>query len=104
MKVGNHTITCTAKGYNGLSTTVSKDITVEYRKDSTVSWDGWITLDLAYPAESINRKWKLFDSNVTVSTSSPYYQWMDYTGPITVKISDFEKIRMEYDINGKTVI
>ncbi len=104
MKVGNHTITCTAKGYNGLSTTVSKDITVEYRKDSTVSWDGWITLDLAYPAESINRKWKLFDSNVTVSTSSPYYQWMDYTGPITVKISDLEKIRMEYDINGKTVI
>ena len=103
LKVGKHQIVCSAYGNNGLTTTITKDIEVLYRTGTNKTWDGWITLTLEYPPESIDRQWKLYDPNVLVTPDQSDYYWQDYTGPITVRVSDVDKIMIAYTINGQRI-
>ena len=65
-------------------------------------WDGWITLTLYYPVGSTARQWRLgaegetrYDKNLS---------WQDYTGPITVRISDVENVWIKYKLGDEEVI
>ena len=65
-------------------------------------WDGWITLSLYYPDGATEKMWRLsqegetrYDDNLT---------WEEYTGPITVRLSQVEDIWIKYKINGETKI
>ena len=65
-------------------------------------WDGWITLSLYYPSNSTERKWRLGESGEIRGID--YNDWKDYTGPITVRLSDVENIWISYVVDNKTVI
>ena len=65
-------------------------------------WDGWITMNLYYPANSTERKWRLSSEGEIRYDEST--QWKDYTGPITVKLSDVDNIWIKYKIDGKEYI
>ena len=88
---GKHTIVCSAVSNNGIATTVSKDITVENEDLSNEVWDGFIKLNLYYPTGSIDRQWRLGKEDVTRVNG-----WTDYTGPITIKLSDIENVYIRY--------
>ncbi len=65
-------------------------------------WDGWITLTLYYPSNSTERKWRLGESGEIRGID--YNDWKDYTGAITVRLSDVENIWISYVVDNKTVI
>ncbi len=65
-------------------------------------WDGWITLSLYYPSNSTERKWRLGESGEIRGID--YNDWEEYTGPITVRLSDVENIWISYVVDNKTVI
>ena len=65
-------------------------------------WDGWITLSLYYPSNSTERKWRLGETGEV--RSAEYDNWQDYTGPITVRLSDVENIWISYIVDGKKVV
>ena len=65
-------------------------------------WDGWITLTLYYPAGSTDRQWRLGEEGETRYDEN--LAWKDYTGPITVRLSDVENVWIRYNLNGEEVI
>ncbi len=101
LPIGNHTIVCTATNKEGMSTTVSKDVRVTSPVTDEES-DGWIWLNLHYPAASTKREWKKLDENEVLSGND--LDWKDYTGPIRVKIEDIDKIYIRYMLDGNEVI
>ena len=99
---GQHTITCKAEGNNGLTTTVSKDVTITEGQKLGIL-DGWITMNLYYPENATDMEWMIKDPTV-LRTGYQKDTWMPYTGPITVKLSDVENVYIRYKIQGQTVI
>ncbi len=80
-----------------------KDGTLPEIVDDIVdTWDGWIKLTLFYPSNSTERKWRLGESG-EIRTAT-YNNWQDYTGPITVRLSDVENIWISYVVDNKTVV
>ena len=65
-------------------------------------WEGWIRLTLYYPEDSIERKWRLSEEGETRYDDN--LEWEDYTGPITVRLSQVENIWIKYKVNGEEVI
>ncbi len=65
-------------------------------------WDGWITLSLYYPSNSTERKWRLGEPGEV--RESENLVWQDYTGPITVRLTDVENIWISYIVDNKKVI
>ena len=65
-------------------------------------WDGWITLELYYPDDAKEKMWRLSEEGETRYDES--LAWEEYTGPITVRISQIPNIWIKYKINGETVI
>ena len=65
-------------------------------------WDGWIKLTLYYPEDSTERKWRLSEEGETRYDDN--LEWEDYTGPITVRLSQVENIWIKYKIKGEEVI
>ena len=103
LPIGDHTITCTANGNNGLSAVTSKKIRVDYQKASDEEWDGWVILNLYYPEKSTNRMWRL--KSISSPRDGSYgTEWQPYVGPIRVRIEDVGNIYIKYDLNGSTII
>ena len=103
INVGSHKITCEAKGNNGYTTSVEKEIKVELEEVGFEVFDGYLLLTLYYPKNSTNWQWRL-DTNGEIRTGYNDSGWQDYTGPILVKIEDLQNIYIRYNINGETVI
>ena len=102
LPLGNHTIVCTATNKEGMSTTVSKDVYVKITESNEEEIDGWIWLNLHYPANSTKWEWKKIDENEEAVGDDNL--WHEYTGPIRVRIEDIDKIYIRYEIDGNEVI
>ena len=100
--IGNHTITCTATNKEGMSTTVSKDVYVKITDAEEEDLNGWIWLNLHYPANSTDWEWKKIDENEELVGDD--LLWNEYTGPIRVRIEDIDKIYIRYKLDGNEVI
>ena len=99
--IGNHTIVCTATNKEGMSTTVSKNVRVT-SPVTDEELNGWIWLNLHYPANSTKWEWKKIDENEVQSGDD--LLWNEYTGPIRVRIEDIDKIYIRYMLDGNEVI
>ena len=102
LPLGNHTIVCTATNKEGMSTTVSKDVYVKITESNEEEIDGWIWLNLHYPANSTKWEWKKIDENEEAVGDDNL--WHEYTGPIRVRIEDIDKIYIRYELDGNEVI
>ena len=102
LELGEHTITCTATNKEGISTTVSKKVTVRITESDEEEWDGWIWLNLHYPPNSTKWEWKMLDDNSQLADDD--LLWHEYTGPIRVRIEDVDKIVIRYVIDGNEII
>ena len=102
LPLGNHTITCTATNKEGMSTTVSKDVYVKITDAEEEDLNGWIWLNLHYPANSTDWEWKKIDENEELVGDD--LLWNEYTGPIRVRIEDIDKIYIRYKLDGNEVI
>ena len=101
--LGPHKIVCIATGNNGLEATVEKDIEIVIKSGKEETWGGWITMNLYYPENSTNWMWRLGDPN-EIRDGSNNSDWQEYTGPITIKLTDVENVYIKYTIDGKEVI
>ena len=61
--IGKHKIVCTAYGNNGINTTVEKEVEVAVEEVEEEEKDGWIWLNLHYPANPTKWEWKKLDEN-----------------------------------------
>lgn len=97
--IGKKEIICSAIGNNGKTTKVTKQIEVKQQTGEDLVFDGYIRLNINYPENSTERMWKLKDENTTRTDG-----WIDYTGPILVKLTDVENVYIKYKSNGKEII
>ena len=95
--VGKREIICTAKSNTNISVTERKTVQIEIKEKEENIFDGWITLTLYYPENSTNWQYTIMDPNKTNSVEQKI-KWNDYTGPITVRISDVENIYLKYTL------
>ena len=100
--IGKHKIVCTAYGNNGINTTVEKEVEVAVEEVDEEENDGWIWLNLHYPANSTKWEWKKLDENEEQSGED--LNWKEYTGPIRVRVEDVDKIIIRYEIDGNEII
>ncbi len=100
--IGKHKIVCTAYGNNGINTTVEKEVEVAVEEVEEEEKDGWIWLNLHYPANSTKWEWKKLDENEEQSGED--LNWKEYTGPIRVRVEDVDKIIIRYEIDGNEII
>ena len=100
--IGKHKIVCTAYGNNGINTTVEKEVEVAVEEVEEEENDGWIWLNLHYPANSTKWEWKKLDENEEQSGED--LNWKEYTGPIRVRVEDVDKIIIRYEIDGNEII
>ena len=100
--IGKHKIVCTAYGNNGINTTVEKEVEVAVEESDEEENDGWIWLNLHYPANSTKWEWKKLDENEEQSGED--LNWKEYTGPIRVRVEDVDKIIIRYEIDGNEII
>ena len=103
MMPGKHTISCEARGNNGLTTRVEKEVEVTIEISDDEYWDGYILLNLYYPENSTERMWRLGKEG-EIRTGYEDDGWKDYTGPILVKIDDIENIYIKYKLDGEEII
>lgn len=102
INIGRHVISCEARGNNGLTARVEKEIEVTYRTAEDEIWDGYILLNLFYPENSTERMWRLGDeSDIRFGEDSG---WQYYTGPILVRLEDVQNVYIKYNINGEEII
>ena len=99
LPIGPQTITCSATGNNGLTTTISKDIMVNTMVAKEEIWDGYILLNLYYPSRSTKRMWRLNNKDI-IRDGSNDSEWQDYTGPIMVRVEDVANVLIKYEIDG----
>ena len=99
LELGNHTITCEAKGNNGLTTSTSKEI--EVTTEENITWDGWMTLTLYYPENSTDWEYRVANENDVRDKES---SWKEYTGPILIRLSQVDDVYIRYKLGGKTYI
>ena len=100
--IGKHKIVCTAYGNNGINTTVEKEVEVAVEESDEEENDGWIWLNLHYPANSTKWEWKKLDENEEQGGED--LNWKEYTGPIRVRVEDVDKIIIRYEIDGNEII
>ena len=101
--IGKHTIVCTAYGNNGINVRVSKMVEVEVSEGEEEEWDGWIRLNLNYPANSTNWQWRI-GKDGEIRDGYDFTGWQDYTGPILVKLDDVKDVYIRYDLLGETYV
>ncbi len=101
--IGKHNIVCVAKSNTGISVKEEKEVTVTIKNKEEEIWAGWITMNLYYPEKSTNWKWRLGKEDEVRSDKES--GWKDYTGPITIRVSDIENIYIKYTLeNGEDVV
>ncbi|MCI8347056.1 MAG: hypothetical protein HFJ12_03795, partial [Bacilli bacterium] len=101
--IGQHNIICIAKSNTGISVKEEKAVTVTVKSKEEEIWSGWITMNLYYPERSTNWKWRLGKEDEVRSDQES--GWRDYTGPITIRVSDIENIYIKYTLeNGEDVV
>ena len=101
LPIGENTINCTAKSNTGIEVKVSKTIEVEINEESEEEWDGWIRMNLYYPAGSTSWQWRIGKED-SIRTGTKQDGWQDYVGPITVRLKDVENIYLRYKLEDGT--
>ena len=101
LPVGENTINCTAKSNTGVEVKISKTIEVEINEESEEEWDGWIKMNLYYPAGSTSWQWRIGKED-SIRTGTKQDGWQDYVGPITVRLKDVENIYLRYELEDGT--
>lgn len=94
--IGKKKIECVATSNIGVSVKAEKEVEVILNTAEEISWDGWITMNLYYPEKSTNWQWRL--GNESEIRQGEDSGWNDYTGPITVRLTDVENIYIRYEI------
>ena len=98
--IGVKLIKCSAKSNTGVETRVEKKVEIIQKDIKETTWDGWIIMNLYYPESSTDWQWRLGKEEDTRDDG-----WSDYTGPITVRLTDVENIYIRYKLkSGETVI
>ena len=98
--IGIKLIKCSAKSNAGIEVKIEKEVEIIQKDIKETTWDGWITMNLYYPEDSTNWQWRLGKEEDIRDDG-----WKDYTGPITVRLTDVENIYIRYKLkNGETVI
>ncbi len=101
--IGKHNIVCTAYGNNGINVRVSKMVEVDVPEGEEEEWDGWIRLNLYYPANSTNWQWRI-GKDGEIRDGYDFTGWQDYTGPILVKLEDVKNVYIRYNLLGETYV
>lgn len=102
--IGKNKIECVASSNTGVSVKVEKEVEVTLNTVEEMSWGGWITMNLYYPEKSTNWQWRL--GNESEIRQGEESKWNDYTGPVTVRLTDVENIYIRYEVekNGESVV
>ena len=85
--IGKKLIKCSAKSNKGVEVRVEKEVEIVQKDIKEETWDGWITMNLYYPEDSTDWQWRLGSEEDTRDDG-----WRDYTGPITVRLTDVENV------------
>lgn len=102
--VGKQVIKCSAISNTGITVKVEKEVEVETEATEETIWDGWITMNLYFPEGTTNWMWRLGKEEET-RTGEEDTGWKEYTGPITVRLTDVENVYIKYTLaNGEEVI
>ena len=101
--IGKKLIKCSAKSNKGAETRVEKEVEIKPETKKETVWDGWITMNLYFPVNSTDWQWRLGRED-EVRTGDDQTDWQDYTGPITVRLTDVENVYIRYRLNGKLVV
>lgn len=64
--------------------------------------DGWILLDLYYPAGATEKMWRMSEEGEVRQDAT--LSWKDYTGPILVPYTRVKDVWIKYVLDGKEVI
>ena len=98
--IGIKLIKCSAKSNKGVEVRVEKEVEIVQKDIKEETWDGWITMNLYYPEDSTDWQWRLGKEEDTRDDG-----WRDYTGPITVRLTDVENVYIRYKLkSGEEVI
>lgn len=103
ISTGSYLIECEAKGNNGKTAKVSKEIKINPIEGMDEVEDGWMILTLYYPKKSTNWQWRIGREG-EVRTGYDQTGWQDYTGPIKIRIEDVSNVYIRYDLDGEEVI
>ena len=102
--VGRHTVKCTATSIHEKTAEVEKEILVQAEVGEDEIEDGWLKLNLYYPEESYNWQWRYGLTDNDIDEEFEETGWVDYTGPILIRIEDIPRIYIRYDQDGETKI
>ena len=104
LPVGKMLIVCEAKANTGVTVRTDKVVEVTPLNFEEEIWDGWIRMNLYFPEKSTNWKWRV-GKEEEVRTGKGNTGWNDYTGPITVRLTDVENVYISYKLeNGEEVV
>ncbi|MDO5003529.1 MAG: hypothetical protein Q4E39_04820 [bacterium] len=92
-------IKCSAKSNKGVEVRVEKEVEIVQKDIKEETWDGWITMNLYYPESSTDWQWRLGSEEDTRDDG-----WSDYTGPITVRLTDVENVYIRYKLKSGEVV
>lgn len=101
--LGKHEVACVAKSNSGVKVIETKNIEVRLSENySDNEWDGWILLELDYPANSTNWKWRIGrEGEARIGDDAT--SWQDYTGPITIRETDKDNVYIKYDMDDEVI-
>ena len=97
--IGIKLIKCSAKSNKGVEVRVEKEVEIVQKDIKEETWDGWITMNLYYPEDSTDWQWRLGKEEDTRDDG-----WRDYTGPITVRLTDVENVYIRYKLKSGEVV
>ena len=97
--IGIKLIKCSAKSNKGVEVRVEKEVEIVQKDIKEETWDGWITMNLYYPEDSTDWQWRLGKEEDTREDG-----WRDYTGPITVRLTDVENVYIRYKLKSGEVV
>ena len=97
--IGIKLIKCSAKSNKGVEVRVEKEVEIVQKDIKETTWNGWITMNLYYPESSTDWQWRLGSEEDTRDDG-----WSDYTGPITVRLTDVENVYIRYKLKSGEVV
>ena len=97
--IGLKQIKCSAKSNTGIEVRVEKEVEIVQKDIKETTWDGWITMNLYYPESSTDWQWRIGEEDATRDDG-----WIDYTGPITVRLTDVENVYIRYKLKSGEVV
>lgn len=91
-----------SKRWHVLQMGIGEGTTISSDSEQEELFDGWITLTLYYPSDATDKMWRIGEEGETRYDGN--LSWEEYTGSVTVRLSQVENIWIKYNLNGETVI